>query len=156
MGFHLWIYGLFSTFSLSFFLQRHPDKFVQWNSFKEKSWMGFMAHGGQWRDEQEATRELGASYVKKLFGILFSFSKTNIQSPKFASSQQQLIGLQVFCAKCFEWTWSLEMADGDYGIMHLEVLNPSDEFFLNRFLQALSREPKFNHTSSIAWSDCPP
>jgi hypothetical protein len=62
----------------------------------------------------------------------------------------------VFCAKCFEWTWSLEMADGDYGIMHLEVLNPSDEFFLSHFLQALSREPAFNHTSSIAWSDCPP
>jgi hypothetical protein len=49
------------------------------------------AHGGQWRDEpvdeQEATCELGASYVKKLFGILFSFSKTNIQSPKFASCE---------------------------------------------------------------------
>jgi hypothetical protein len=25
------------------------------------------------------------TYVKKLFGTLFSFSKTNIQSPKFAS-----------------------------------------------------------------------
>jgi len=48
------------------------------------------------------------------------------------------------------------MGDGDYGIMHLEVLNPSDDFFLSCFLQALSREPKCNHTSSIAWSDCPP
>ncbi|CAK9207685.1 unnamed protein product [Sphagnum troendelagicum] len=76
MGFHLWFYGLFSTFSLSFFLQRHPDKFVQWNSFKEKSWMGFIslihrAHGGQWRDEQEATRELGASYEEALWDPFF-------------------------------------------------------------------------------------
>jgi hypothetical protein len=34
---------------------------------------------------KEQTFELGASYVKKLFGTLFSFSRTNIQSPKFAS-----------------------------------------------------------------------
>jgi hypothetical protein len=152
MGFHLCIYGLFSTFSLSFFkdiltnlfsgtlLRKRAGYVIEtmqasWRLF---SWFhgwylnyldGFhvssylnlcstnfilfetvccskvirrkkifvttlcsrsfihRAHGGQWRDEQEATCELGASYVKKLFGTLFSFSKTNIQSPKFASRE---------------------------------------------------------------------
>lgn len=141
------VYGLFSTFSLSFFFKDFLNKFVQRNSFKEKSWVcywnhadilktlqyvswfwylnyldGFhvssysnlcstnfilfetvccskvirrrrkkifvttlcsrslihRAHGEQWRDEpvdeQEATCELGASYVKKLFGTLFFHS----------------------------------------------------------------------------------
>ncbi|KAH8937285.1 hypothetical protein BDL97_16G020400 [Sphagnum fallax] len=84
MGFHLCIYGLFSTFSLSFFKDILTNLFSGTLLRKRAG-----AHGGQWRDEpvdeQEATCELGASYVKKLFGILFSFSKTNIQSPKFAS-----------------------------------------------------------------------
>ncbi len=156
MGFHLCIYGLFSTFSLSFFkdiltnlfsgtlLRKRAGYVIEtmqaswrlfslfhgWylnylDGFHVSSYLNLCstnfilfetvccskvirrkkffvttlcsrsfihrAHGGQWRDEpvdeQEATCELGASYVKKLFGILFSFSKTNIQSPKFASCE---------------------------------------------------------------------
>ncbi|CAK9866170.1 unnamed protein product [Sphagnum jensenii] len=81
MGFHLCIYGLLSTFSFSFFFKDILTNLFSGTLLRKRAG----AHGGQWRDEQEATCELGASYVKKLFGTLFSFSKTNIQSPKFAS-----------------------------------------------------------------------
>ncbi len=51
----------------------------------------------------------------------------------------------------------LEFGDGGWWLWYYAFgIVSSDEFFLSHFLQALSREPKFNHTSSIAWSDCPP